>query len=149
MANEPPTRTPSVRRFCRCRSLDRHAEKAASITPKERHRSRQLRAFVTAVSSPRPHATARLLWTAPGSVRSKNTQPGRSVPVQRRIYLFVVEPPDGTSFLFAAGFLQRVQPTLRERACTRDRAHTSPPPRTSVCVNKPEILDRKEAALVI
>lgn len=60
--HEPPRGAQSVRRFCRCQSLDRHT---ASITPKERHRSRQLRVFVTAVSSPRLHATARMLWTAP------------------------------------------------------------------------------------
>lgn len=60
-----------------------------------------------------------------GSVLINNTQPGHLVPVRRRIYLLAsveherVEPAprDGTwLFLFAAGFQQRVQPILRERA---------------------------------
>lgn len=54
--HELPRGAPSVSGFCRCQSLDRHT---ASIIPKERHRSRQLRVFVTAVSSPCLHATAR------------------------------------------------------------------------------------------
>lgn len=125
--HEPPRGAPSVRRFCRCQSLYRHT---ASIKPKERHRSRQLRVFVTAVSTVSTRNST-LALDRSGSVLIRNTLPGHSVPVQRHVYLLAAaeqrrgEPsaPGGTwLFLFAAGFAAHTAWTRM----SQDRAH---PPR--------------------